>query len=72
LNSGPLEEQSVLLINEPSLQSSHFYFYLFILKVLLCIRVCLDIHVDVRGQLAGFTCLLSPCGSGEWSSDSQA
>jgi hypothetical protein len=42
LNSGPSEEQSVLLTAEPSLQPLIFYIFIFILcAMVFCLHVCL-------------------------------
>jgi hypothetical protein len=45
LNSGPLEEQSVLLTVEPSLQCQGFYF------LLMCVyAICVWVFRETRGE----------------------
>jgi hypothetical protein len=61
LNSGPSEEQSVLLTSEPSLQPKPILKMTFI-HVEGCIFAT-ELHVEVRGCLVGASSLLPPCGT---------
>ena len=52
LNSGPLEEQSVLLIAEPSLQPQAYAFLkgCVCVRVCVCVCVCVCIHIHVTND----------------------
>jgi hypothetical protein len=68
LTWGSLQEQSVLLTTEPSVQQQfHFlllilFIFVYSLDVYVCVRVCLchRTSTEVRRQLAGIGSLLLP------------